>query len=366
MKKPQSAVRKAAPKRTERHSLELRAVPGSPPTSYDVAQLAGVSQSAVSRCFRPDASISEEMRARVLAAARRLGYSPDAIARSLSTRRSGLIGVIISNLTNLYYPEVLSELNARCAERNVHILLFTIQAESDVDRVLTQVWQYRLDGVIAAARLDEAQVREFERRKVPLVFYNRYLHERGVNAVCCDQIGGARLIIDGLVGAGHRRFGLIGGPKDSVVGTERIEGCTARLRHYGIKSFVVVAGDYTYTGGRAAFDQIARKLGANPDAIVASNDVMALGCLDAIRYDRKLTVPDEVSVVGFDGVEPATWASYDLATVRQPVQDMAAAAVNLLLDCVANPSRHPEKRLFSGVLVPRASARLGGPKRQSA
>ena len=95
-------------------------------TSYDVARLAGVSQSAVSRCFRPGASISDGMRKRVLSAARKLGYAPDAIARSLTTRRSNLIGVIISSLTNLFYPEVLSELNARCLERNVHLMLFTI------------------------------------------------------------------------------------------------------------------------------------------------------------------------------------------------------------------------------------------------
>jgi DNA-binding LacI/PurR family transcriptional regulator len=332
----------------------------SAPTSYDVARLAGVSQSAVSRCFRPDASISEEKRARVLAAARRLGYSPDAIARSLSTKRSGLVGVIISNLTNLYYPEVLSELNARCAQRGVHILLFTIKSESDVDRVLGHVWQYRLDGVIAAARLHDPQVREFERRGVPLVFYNRYSHERDINAVCCDQLAGAKILVDGLVSAGHRQFGLIGGPKDSVVGAERMEGSAARLRHHGVRSFAVVAGDYTYNGGRTAFEQIIRKLGRHPDAVIAAADVMALGCMDAIRYEHGLQVPNDVSVVSFDGVEPANWASYGLATVRQPVREMAAAAVNLLLECVANPSKPPEKRLFSGVLVTGKSAKFAG------
>ena len=332
-----------------------------PATSYDVARLAGVSQSAVSRCFRADGSISQDKRRRVREAARRLGYSPDAIARSLTTRRSNLIGVIISNLTNLYYPEVLSELNARCAARKVHLLLFTIQNESDVDRVLGSVWQYRLDGVIAAARLHVPQVQEFERRRVPLVFYNRYLRDRGVNAVCCDQVGGAQLIIDGLVAAGHRHFGLIGGPKDSVVGAERVEGCIARLKRHRIKSFVRVEGDYTYASGRAACASLRRKLGSGTQAIVAANDVMALGCLDSLRHEFKVSVPKEASVVGFDGVEPATWLSYGLATVRQPVRNMASAAVDLLLDTIQQPERQPEKRLFSGVLVPGTSARLAMP-----
>jgi DNA-binding LacI/PurR family transcriptional regulator len=266
--------------------------------------------------------------------------------------------VIISNLTNLYYPEVLSELNARCAERNVHVLLFTIQHESDVDRVLNSVWQYRLDGVIAAARLKLTQVREFERRKVALVLYNRSMSERSVNAVCCDQVESARVIIDGLVAAGHRRFGLIGGPKDSVVGAERMSACIERLHHHGLKSYVRVEGDYTYEGGIAAFDLIQRKFARPPQAVVAANDVMALGCLDAIRHVHGLSVPEDVSVIGFDGVEPGTWLSYGLVTVRQPVQDMAAAAVSLLMDSIDDPGRSPERRLFTGTLMAGKSARL--------
>jgi DNA-binding LacI/PurR family transcriptional regulator len=101
----------------------------------------------------------------------------------LTTRRSNVVGMVISNLTNLYYPEVLSEINSRCVERNMRLMLFTIQNESDAERVLSNVWQYRLDGVIAAAGLDDEHIKEFERRGVPLIFYNRYSQKPGVNAV---------------------------------------------------------------------------------------------------------------------------------------------------------------------------------------
>jgi DNA-binding LacI/PurR family transcriptional regulator len=339
-------------------------VSGSAPTtvtSYDVAQLAGVSQSAVSRCFRPDASISKRMRERVMKAARDLGYAPDAIARSLTTRRSNLVAVIISNLTNLYYPEVLSELNQQLTAHNVHLLLFTIQAESDVDRILGHVWQYRVDGVIAAARLSEQQVEDFERRRVPLVFYNRYMRERSVNAVCCDQIEGARAIINGLVDAGHRSFGIVGGPEDSLVGEERTQGCLDSLKQRGMRQIVRVRSDYTYDGGRRAFGELVAQLGKPPEAVVCANDVMALGCLDAARFDHRLEIPDAVSVVGFDGVAPGGWSSYQLATIRQPVQRMAEAAVALLLECIGHPGRPVEKRVFSGTLVPGQSARLQPP-----
>jgi DNA-binding LacI/PurR family transcriptional regulator len=294
----------------------------------------------------------------VLAAARRLGYSPDAIARTLSTRRSGLIGVVIANFTNLYYPEVLSELNAACIKHNVHPLLFTIQREADVNRILDNIWQYRLDGAIVAARLEKSQVAEFQRRRVPLVFYNRHFPEAASNAVCCDQVAGAHLIIDALAGAGHRRIGLIAGPKDSFVATERIEACLARIQQLGLKAVATVPGDLSYEGGRAAADQILRKSSSRPSAIVASNDMMALGCIDAARHDLRLRVPEDISVVGFDGIEPGKWASYGLATIRQPVQQMASAAMDLLAECIASPARAPEQRFFSGLLMSGPSAKL--------
>ena len=142
-------------------------------TSYDVARLAGVSQSAVSRCFQPGASASEKLRVRVRRAAAELGYTPNAIARSLITRRSNLIAVLISNLTNLYYPEVLSELSQQFVRNGMRVLLFTLPHEADVDKIIARVWEYQVDGVIAAARLSPKQVVEFERRRIPIVLLER-------------------------------------------------------------------------------------------------------------------------------------------------------------------------------------------------
>jgi DNA-binding LacI/PurR family transcriptional regulator len=330
-----------------------------PITSYDVARRAGVSQSAVSRCFKPGASVSPAMRERVMRAAKELGYTPNAIARSLITRRSHLVGVLISNLTNLYYPEALSELSERFSERGVRVLLFTLPHESDVDQMLDQLWGYRIDGVIAAARLSVAQVALFEQRHVPLVFFNRYLKDRPVNAVCCDQIGAASMIVSRLVAAGHRRFGIISGPPDSVVGEERTEGATGRLAREGITAVKVVRGEFDYESGAHGLHEIVRAFKGAPDAVICANDVMALGCIDAAREDLKLAVPRQLSVVGFDGVAPAGWRSYELTTLRQPVHRMAEAAVSMLLECVEEPGRPPERRLFAASLIEGRSARLG-------
>lgn len=327
-------------------------------TSYDVARHAGVSQSAVSRCFKPGASVSKKMRERVMQAAEELGYEPNAIARSLISGRSNLVAILISNLTNLYYPEVLAELSQRLSERGQRVLLFALKSEADADEILQMIWPYRVDGVIAAAELSPEHVGEFERRNVPLVFYNRYISNLAVNVVCCDQEDGARQLVDGLHQAGHRRFAMLAGPSDNAVGKERQCGVLERLDALGIDNVPTLEGNYSYESGY----QLACRLladHARPDAVICGNDVMAIGALDALRIEHGLNAPDDISVVGFDGVAPSTWKSYQLTTIRQPVRRMAEAAVVMLTELIETGESHNEKRIFSGQLRLGRSARFG-------
>lgn len=328
-------------------------------TSYDVARRAGVSQSAVSRCFKPGGSAGVKMRARVRRAAEQLGYTPNAIARSLITRRSNLIAVLISNLTSLYYPEVLSELSAHASAHGERILLFALPHESDVDKTLDQVMQYQVDGVIAAVRLTLDQFDLFARRHIPVVFFNRFLRDVPVNAVCCDQTNGARMLVTRLYAAGHRRFTVIAGPKDSVVGEERLRGTLDILEELGIRNVPVVRGTYDYESGRRGLHRLLESGNKPPQVVVCANDVMAIGCIDAARFDLGMKVPDDLSVVGFDGVAPSTWASHRVTTIRQPMTRMAEATLTLLMDRINNPSMPPEKRILAGQLIEGDSARLG-------
>ena len=328
-------------------------------TSYDVALRAGVSQSAVSRCFKPGASVSSAMRARVMKAAKALEYTPNAIARSLITRRSNLVAVLISNLTNLYYPEVLSELSQQLVRKGMRVLLFTLPHEADVDKILARVWEYQVDGVIAAARLVSEQVAEFERRRIPFVLYNRTMRDKAVNAIVCDQIAGARTLVTRLAAAGHKRFAIISGPKDSVVGQERTRGARERIAELGLRAPTVVAGNYDYESGTRGLHQIIHEIGRAPDAIICGNDVMAIGCVDAARHELGLEVPAKLSVAGFDGVEPSTWLSYNLTTLRQPVHEMAQAAADMLTSLIGNPDAVHEKRVFNAQLVEGGTCRLG-------
>ena len=326
------------------------------PTSYDVARLAGVSQSAVSRCFRPGNSLSAEKRKVILKAAAKLGYEPNVFASSLITKRSNLVAVLISNLTNLYYPQVLAELTQKLDEQGIRVLLFALQNEGDAGEVLSQIWRYRVDGAIAAARLTPEQLALFERHHVPVVLYNRYAENDAVPSVFCDSVGGERMLVDRLIEAGHKRFAILSGPSDSYVGNQRVEGALLRLAHHGFEA-EVFPGRFDHESGADGL-RAAMAMKKRPDALICANDLMAIGAVDAARDEFGLSIPDDLSIVGFDGVGPAAWPSYRLTTIRQPVRRMTEAAVTMLLERIANPELPPEVRSFSGALIEGRSARL--------
>jgi DNA-binding LacI/PurR family transcriptional regulator len=326
------------------------------PTAHDVAQLARVSRSAVSRCFLSGNSLSDEKRKVILRAAAKLGYEPNVFASSLNTKRSNLVAVIISNLTNLYYPQVLAELTQRLDAQGIRVLLFALQNEADVGKVLSQLWRYRVDGAIAAARLSVAQLEQFEKHQVPVVLYNLRAENDAVPSVFCDSVGGARVLVDHLVAAGHQRFTILAGPQDSYVENQRVEGALARLGHHRF-SAEVLAGRFDHESGAEGLRE-AMSRDPRPDALISANDVIAIGAIDAAREEFGLTIPDDLSIVGFDGVEPAAWASYRLTTISQPVGRMTAAAVSMLLERIYSPGLPPEVRSFTGSLIAGRSARL--------
>mgnify|MGYP001814394462 len=331
---------------------------GKRATSYDVAKLAGVSQSAVSRVFQDGASASKAMRDRVMAAADQLGYRPNAIARGLITRRSNMVAVVISKLTNLYYPEVLVKLTQNFSEHGVRVLLFALEREGDTESVIEQMLQYRVDGVLTAAIFTPDQLKTISNAQIPVVFYNRSLQDQLVSSVRCDQEEGERWLVDGLVNAGHKSFGIVEGPPDSVVSIERKMGALNKLKELGITDITTVSGDFGYTTGRECFTKLVEKHGSAPDAVIAANDVMAIGCIDEARENHGLDVPGDISIVGFDGVGQARYAAYDVTTVRQPIQRMTESAVSMLIERIENPELSPEKRAFSGSLIRGSSARI--------
>ena len=213
-------------------------------------------------------------------------------------------------------------------------------------------------GSSPAATLQGPQLELLDGAGIPVVFYNRSLRDGRVSAVRCDQEQGERWLVGELGAAGHQSFAIISGPADSAVSVERTSGALRRLKELGISNAPVVQGDYSYESGRRGFAELMRMRARPPDAVIAANDVMAIGCIDEAREAFGLAVPADVSVVGFDGAGPAAFAAYRLTTVRQPVERMTHATVQMLLERIEDPDLPTEERVFAGTGVPGASARL--------
>jgi DNA-binding LacI/PurR family transcriptional regulator len=328
-------------------------------TSIDVARLANVSQSAVSRTFSENGKVSAETRAKVLAAARALGYTPNAIARSLITQRTNIIGMVMADITNPFYPNVLEMFTQRLREMGQQVFLITVPPDQDTDDLLPLLLQYQVDAVIiTSATLSSEMAHTLAQQSTPVILFNRYVPNIGVSAVCCDNVEGGRLVANLLLDGGHKRVAYIAGKRDTSTNIDREKGFTDRLRERGVTEWLREQGEYTYESGYEATYRLLRSA-ARPTAIFCANDIMALGALDAARSAGGLKVPDDVSIVGFDDIPAASWPAYDLTTIHQPVNRMIAVTLDLLKERLDNPQAEPVLKLLPGVLVRRGSARIG-------
>lgn len=329
-------------------------------TSSDVARLAGVSQSAVSRVFTPGASASREMRDRVMRAAASLGYRPNVLARSLITRRSRMIGVVVAYLHNQYYPVALEMLSTALQEKGYHSLVFMAsQTRGNLDHVLEQIFDYQVDGILmASVSMSSDLAARCDAAGVPVVLFNRLQDDVRLSAVTSDNVAGGREIARFLLAGGHRRIAYIAGWEGASTNRDREAGFTLGLEESGARLYARAVGDYDFgQARRAALTLFDRPAARRPDAVFAANDHMAISVLDTLRHELGLRVPDEVSVVGYDDVPEAAWASYELTTVRQPTDLMVEACVRILLDRIENRVAEPQRYAIHGPLIVRGSAR---------
>lgn len=321
----------------------------------DVARIAGVSQPTVSRAFDPDSKISTKTRQRVLQVADELGYLPNVIARSLSTNRTNIVGVVMANLTgSLFYAQLLELLAQRVQDMGKHLLLLNTPPGGSMDELLLRVVGYQVDAlVIASTRSDDELVQPGDLTDRPVILLNRTTTDPRVHVVSCDNEAGGRLAADFLIDAGHERLGYVAGPETVSTSALRQRGFVDRVRERGGDVLIRDDNPYTYGAGcQAARDLLAAD--DPPDALFCAADIIALGLLDTARRELGVGVPDELSVIGFDDIHLAAWPTYDLTTVHQPVDDMVAAVTDLLQADSPSPAA---VRLLPAELVVRGSAR---------
>ena len=328
-------------------------------TSQDVARLAGVSQSAVSRCFTAGASVSEAMRDKVQEAARKLGYQPNAHARSLITGRSRIIGLVLSHIENLFYPAVLEQLAQRLQQDGYHLLIF-ISDGHNADDLVGEILQYKVDGIVlGATTLSSALAQRCADASIPVVLFNRIMAEGSagsVSSVRSDNVGGGREIARFLVAGGHRRIAYLAGREDSSTNLERERGFREGLAEAGQRIYARAIGNYDVLQARQATRDLFAQAEQRPDAVFVASDQMAIAVLDTLRHELGLAVPQQVSVVGFDNVPQAAWESYALTTFEQPVQPMVEATVELLQSYLRGDDMpNTQNIVIAGQLVLRGS-----------
>ncbi len=326
-------------------------------TLKDVAARAGVSRSAVSRTFTDGASVSGKMRAKVEKAASELGYSPNALARSLTTRRTGMVGLVSDNFHNPVFLEVFDLFTRGMQDRGLRPLLVNLSGGFDPEAAMRMLRQYSVDGVVvASSTLPPAFSLAFRDAGIPVVnSFGRFAPHPAIDIVTIDNVACGRLAARELIARGYARVAFLGGPARATSTIDRWQGFREELAlHPGITLTHSFAEAYSFDAGRRAM----KSLLAHPpaEAYFVGDDVLSVGALSAIR-DAGLSVPNDIGVVGVNDMEIAGWAGIDLTTIRQPIAEIIAASLEVIDAILNDPDHRPQSRVFDCVLVERGTLR---------
>ncbi|MZQ99549.1 MAG: substrate-binding domain-containing protein [Acidaminobacter sp.] len=326
-------------------------------TSKDVARIAGVSQPTVSRVFSPASKVKPETRDKVMNAVLELGYKPNAIARSLTSQRTNIVG-IVAQLNKDFSLYTLDLISRKLQTEGKQVLLFNVDTDQELDDVISKVLQYRVDGlIITVTTFTSKLVEDCARQGTQILLFNRHMMGLNINSVSSDNVEVGRMAANYLLDTGHKRLAYIGGRDKVSSSNDRLKGFRDRIQERGVDNPIVVyGGEYYYETGRKTAGQLLQRQD-RPDAIFCSGDVLAFGAMDAARYDLGLNIPEDVSIIGFDDVTLASWPSYSLTTVRQPIVEMVDTGIEMLLKSIENCDFEPELKLFQGQLIERSTVR---------
>ncbi|MCY3861283.1 MAG: LacI family DNA-binding transcriptional regulator [bacterium] len=314
----------------------LKETSSSRALSRDVALAAGVSQSTVSRALRDDPRISSATRKRVQQAAEQLGYVPNRMARNLRERRSRVVGVMVQDIDNAFYPQLLADMHQELLVAGYAFTLIVdpLHLRSDVTR-LRNLLDASLDGlIITTATLDSDAPQALHRRGIPIVLSVRSIPGLEVDIVESDNVAAGQLAARHLVSLGHRDIAAIMGPEVTSTTQHRIVGAK-QVPGLSLPPERVFYGPYSHESGHAHCRRLLQS-DRPPTAIMAANDVIAIGVIDAARQ-MGYSIPDDISVIGFDDIHMASWHSFRLTTVRQDTKGIAVQSARRLIERIEDP-----------------------------
>ena len=327
-------------------------------TLREVAERAGVSRSAVSRTFTEGASVSEKTRQKVEQAARDLGYSPNALASSLTTGRTKMIGLISNNFHNPIFLQVFDLFTRGLQDRGLRPLLVNLTDETDPDDSVHMLKQYSVDGVIvASSTLPVTFARAFRDAGMPVVHsFGRHAISPNVHVVGIDNVDCGRMAVQALIARGYRRIAFLGGPEKATSTQDRLTGFLGEMaKQTEAEASFSFASAYSFEAGRAEMSRLLAE-GPPAEAYFCGDDVLSIGVLSAIQ-SRGLHVPGDIGLIGLNDMEMAGWQNIDLTTIRQPIPEIIEASIDQIVAMLSTPDMTPEARLFPCEVIERGTLR---------
>ena len=325
-------------------------------TVKDLARQLGMSVSTVSRAFYKDSVIASETRKKVLLHAAEIGYQPNPLARGLITKSSRIVGIVTSDITNPFYPEALNELSEQLQSIDFNVMLVVTNKSRSQEDAVRVLLSYHPDVVILLATTLLSMASDACRRVgTPVICFNRRAADTHSFSITCDNELGGRMVADHLIDRGHRQLAFVAGRPDAATNVDRWRGFSTRCVERGLSPPRVMGGQvFSYEDGYAAALNLL-KTPDRPQAIFCANDILAIGALDAARRELGLAVPEDVSIVGFDDISMASWPSYALTTVRQPLRVMVERTMELVRGLMQKDLSQPVLQQFAGALVERTT-----------
>lgn len=330
---------------------------GASATADDVAELAGVSRWTVTRAFKKDASVSEKSRLKVMKAAEQLGYAPDLLASSLASDRSNLVALLVDDFSNPHKLVMLEKLTRLLRKEGWDTLLVNTLSEDDASVALMTASQRRVDAaVLIGSRFDDKGLATAlgARRLRKLLVFARYSANPNTISICCDDHAAMSEICQYVLDKGYKRPIFLAGPQTvsaHVIRKETFlknwEEATGRPAEFSDVGSYDPNAAYLHTKDLL----LGREERDLPDVLVCENDAIAIGAIDAIRFELGLRVPQDIAVIGFDDVPQAQSPNYQLTTYRQPLDIMVAGLVDIL-----KGEDRQELAQFHGEIVVRNSA----------
>jgi LacI family transcriptional regulator len=321
-------------------------------TIKDIARMANVSHTTVSRALNDKSRICKETKEKVLSIAKDLNYRPDFIARSLVMKRTKTLGLVMTSILNPFYTELAQGIEATAIELGYNVILCCTRSDILIEKQYVNMLRSKgVDGILfTSAHINDPNILELAEEGFPIILVNRRTYlptvREKIDYVGVNNILGGFMAVEHLIRLGHERIGIIGGSSESSVGFERFEGGKKALEAYGLEDMggYFLDGDFLRSSGYQGGKRFI-KMSNPPTAIFAENDYMAFGAYGAI-VDEGLRVPEDIALVGFNDIEFTAMKGIELTTIGQKKSEMGAVAVKLLIERIEEEKAGPSREVI--------------------